>query len=119
VTPAVGREQLRYSRRVSALPKAILDESARLFHDTRVEQIDSSAHAQFVIQRVLDRGTLQSVRALLAHYGEARVRDFLTQGGTRTLDPRTVSLWTAYFGLSEAACTTKSSLPRRSVFWTD
>ncbi len=100
------------------MPKEIADEAVALFHDTRLDEIDLDAHAPFVIQRVLDRGTLRSVRALLAQYGEDRIREFLALGGAKRLDPRTASLWLAYFGLTEAECTPRSSPPRRSVFWT-
>jgi hypothetical protein len=109
---------LRYPHPVGSLPKAILDEASTLFHDTRVEEIDSDAHAPFVMQRVLDRGTLGSVRALLAQYGRDRVRDYLVRGGSERLEPRTSALWMAYFGLTETECTLTSSPPRRSVFWT-
>jgi hypothetical protein len=112
------RSPMSYARPMMGLPKAILDEAGTLFHDTRVEDIDPDAHAPFVMQRVLDRGTLTSVRALLAYYGQDRVREYLVKGGAQRLDPRTTSLWTAYFGLPEVPCTPKYSPPRKSVFWT-
>ncbi len=114
--PSRGRG--RYASAVAGLPEAIADEAGTLFHDTRLDAIDPDAHAPFVIQRVLDRGTLRSVRALLAYYGERRVRAFLEHGGARKLDPRTAALWMAYFRLSQAECTSQSSLARKSVFWT-
>ena len=47
-----------------SLPAEIQAESVALFHDVRLEDVDPHAHAAFVIARVLDRGTLRSVRAL-------------------------------------------------------
>lgn len=109
----------RYSLGVGTVPKAISDEAGILFHDTRLADIDVELHAPFIIRRVLDRGTLTSVRALLAHYGEERVRAYLVAGGLARLDRRTASLWRAYFGITEGECTSKSSLPRKSAFWSD
>ena len=96
------------------LPDEILVESAVLFHDTRAEDIDPEAHAGFVIARVLDRGTLRSVRALLRYYGAERIRSFfLREGGTERVSKRTVPLWAAFLQIAADECTPKS-LPRRS-----
>ena len=51
------------------LPDEVLAEATALFHDVRAEDIDPEVHAPFVIARVLDRGTLRSVKALLRFYG--------------------------------------------------
>ncbi len=101
-----------------ALPEEILAESAALFHDTRARDIDPEAHAAFVIARVLDRGTLASVAALLRYYGRERIRSFLCEGGTERVSRRTVPLWAAFLQISPDECTPRSSLNRSSPFWT-
>lgn len=101
-----------------SLPDEILAESAVVFHDTRVDDIDPEAHAPFVIERVLDHGTISSVRALLHFYGRDRIRSFFLEGGIDRVAPRTRPLWTAFFQLTPHECIPKS-LPRRSSsFWT-
>jgi hypothetical protein len=100
------------------LPDEILDEAAVLFHDTRVQDIDPKAHADFVISRVLDRGTLRSVGALLRCYGRERIRRFLCEGGTERVSRRTVPLWTAFLQIAPEECIPRSSLNRSSPFWT-
>ncbi len=90
-----------------------------LFHDVRPEQVELRAHASFVITRVLDRGTLRSVRALLRVYGKEQIRSFLVQGGVSRVSPRTAALWRVFLGITEAECTSKSSPRSRSRFWTD
>lgn len=99
------------------IPAEILAESAVLFHDVRPEEVDPEAHAAFVIARVLDRGTLRSVRALLRYYGEERIRDFFRQGGAARLSRRTVPLWAAFLDLAPEECTPKSSPRRSSPSW--
>jgi hypothetical protein len=102
-----------------ALPEPILHEAIALFDDVRAMEIDPDAHAPFVISRVLDRGTLASVRALLQLYGRDRIREFFRAGGAVQLSPRTVPLWREFLGLAEDECTPRSSPRRRSPFWND
>ena len=42
--------------------------SRRLFWDVDPETIDERAHCRYVIQRVLERGTLEDIRSTIAHY---------------------------------------------------
>ncbi len=102
-----------------ALPGDILAETPALFDDVRPEAIDLEAHAPFVIARVLDRGTMRSVSALVRTYGMDRIERFFTDGGASQVSRRTLALWRAFFGLSEEQCTSTSSPRIRSPFWTD
>jgi hypothetical protein len=104
---------------VSGLPREILDEAPVLFEDVRREDVDPNAHADFVIARVLDRGTMRSVAALVRYYGKERIAEFFREGGARQVSPRTVPLWRAHLKLSEEECTPKSSPRSRSPFWMD
>ncbi len=100
------------------LPDEILAESAALFHDVRAAAIDPEAHAAFVIARVLDHGTVRSVRALLRHYGPDRIRSFFREGGSDRVSRRTVPLWSAFLELAPEECTSKSSRRHSAPFWT-
>ena len=99
------------------MPDEILAEAVVLFHDVRPEDIDTEDHAAFVIARVLDRGTVRSVGALLRHYGRDRIRSFFREGGAARVAPRTVPLWAAYLDLAPDECTPKSSPPRSTPSW--
>jgi hypothetical protein len=96
---------------VTALPEEIQAEAQALFHDVRLDDIESERHTDFVIARVLDRGTMRSVRALVRHCGEARIRGFCR------VSPQTRALWLAHFGLDEERCTPRSSPRISSSFW--
>jgi hypothetical protein len=102
---------------VSHLPAEIQAEANTLFHDTRLADIDPEAHAAFVIERVLERGTMRSVRALVHSYGQDRLRQFLRDGGASRISPRTLRLWQLYLKLSDAECTPRSSPRIKSPFW--
>src|SRR5262245_13551938 len=100
------------------LPEEILAESTTLFHDVRAEDVDPELHAEFVIARVLDHGTMRSVGALLRYYGKDRIRDFFREGGSERVSRRTVPLWAAFLNLAPDECSPRSSPRRSSPFWT-
>ena len=100
-----------------SLPEEILAESTVLFHDVRPEDVDPETHAAFVIARVLDRGTVRSVGALLRHYGRDRIRGFFREGGAARVSRRTVPLWAAFLDLGPDECTPRSSPPRSAPSW--
>ena len=50
------------------MSKFIRNLSQRLFWDVDPETIDDRAHCRYVIQRVLERGSLEDIRATVAHY---------------------------------------------------
>ena len=101
------------------LAPEILQEAPVLFDDVRVGDLDPEAHGDFIIARVLDRGTLRSVRALFHVYGHDRIRRFFVEGGAPQLARRTVPLWASFFELTADECTSKSSPRRRSPYWSD
>jgi len=88
-----------------------------LFWDCRPETVDTEAHAAFIMERILDYGTLAGVRWVLETYGDGRVKAFLRSRGARTLSRKTVSFWTMLLGLEDEVCFERSSLTRSRVFW--
>ena len=42
--------------------------SPRLFWDVDPDEIDEQEHCRFIIQRVLERGSLDDIRATISHY---------------------------------------------------
>ncbi|MBI4702286.1 MAG: hypothetical protein HY744_14265 [Deltaproteobacteria bacterium] len=101
------------------LPPQLASERTVLFDDVRLESIEPERHADFVIARVLERGTLDSVVALVGYYGRDRIRRFFLDGGALQLSRRTVPLWAALLELPADSCTPRSSPRRRSPYWSD
>ena len=88
-----------------------------LFWDCRPEDLDPEAHAPFILERVLEYGTLAGARWALATYGPDRVAVFLRNRGARTLSRKTLGFWAMLLGLEGEACFEKSSLSRNRAFW--
>ncbi len=63
--------------------------SRRLFWDVDPETIDDRAHSRYVIQRVLERGSLEDIRATVAHYTLPFMISEAQQ--IRSLDPVTLA----------------------------
>jgi hypothetical protein len=102
---------------MAPLPNELRVEAGRLFHDVNPSLIDAEINQEFVITRVLDRGTAETVRALFNYYGTKRILEFLKSGGIHRLARRTIPLWLAYFDLDLAACTPKPSVRPSSLYW--
>lgn len=63
--------------------------SHRLFWDVDINEIDESVHCRFIIQRVLERGCLDDIRATISHY---TLRFMISQAQQiRDLDPVTLA----------------------------
>jgi hypothetical protein len=88
-----------------------------LFWDCQPEDLDTETNAPFIMERILEYGTLQGVRWVLDTYGPERVKAFLRHRGVRTLSRKTLSFWTMLLGLEDEECFQKSSLTRSRVFW--
>lgn len=53
------------------------DLPARLFWDTKLADLDPESHADWIIMRVFDRGTLEDIWKLHSYYGRDKVANVL------------------------------------------
>lgn len=66
---------------------------AELFWDTDPAQLDAERNAQYIIERVAERGELEEMQAVWRYYGEARVAEAVKN--SRALGSRTVWFFAA------------------------
>lgn len=92
-------------------------EVCRLFWDTPPERLDPDAHAPFILERVLEYGSLAAVRWALDTYGREGIRAFLRDRGRRTLSRKTLAFWGLVLGLEADPCFERSSLASSRPFW--
>ena len=88
-----------------------------LFWDYRPEVLDTDVHAPFILERLLEYGSLAAARWALDTYGPERLTTFLRERGVRTLSRKTLSFWTLLLGLEDEACFGTSSLKHSRPFW--
>jgi hypothetical protein len=95
---------------MNRVPSEVLAESRHLFWDVDPASLDSHAHADFVIGRVLSKGSWSAVSALRSEVGDATLRDFVERAPHR-LDHRSLIFFQVVLGTDPSACTTKPSRP--------
>lgn len=66
-----------------------------LFWDANVKTIDLQKHKRQVIERVLERGRIEEVRALFAFYGKNVIAEVMLSA--RSIDKLTLALCCALF----------------------
>jgi len=90
-------------------PKGMPTSLRPFFQEYVLEEIDPDDHPFTVIERTLEWGNREEVRWLFAHYGRARLAEWVQQVGWRCLSRRMLHLWRPYFDLPE--------LPERRNAW--
>jgi hypothetical protein len=68
----------------------------RLFWDIRFDELDYEKYANFVIERVFERGDVNDIRQVRRFYGDEKVREALTTA--KWLSSSTLSLARAVLG---------------------
>lgn len=82
--------------------KGLTDQlSAFLFWDVDPSEINPVTHRQFIIPRVMDRGTLADVKAVWDYYGEEKIKQTLLNAAT--LGRKTVAFFANQFNLPRSS----------------
>lgn len=81
-----------------------------LFWDVDYNSIDFNKHAPFIIQRVLELGTLDDFFEVRDFYGKPKMKQIIRK--LRCLDERTLSFCSIYFNIKpeEFRCYTQKQL---------
>jgi len=81
-----------------------------LFWDMDYNSLDEEKHEIYIVQQVLNFGTLEEFAMLVHHYGKERLKQTLKKVGC--LDPKTFSFVIALWDLdkNELSCYTKKRL---------
>ncbi len=85
---------------ISEADKQMLRNNRTLFWDVNVENINLERHANYVIERFLESGTLEGVRWLRKYYGDGRLRQFLPTKRFRIRSKKTLSCWRLILNIS-------------------
>lgn len=75
--------------------------SPQLFWDVEMSSIDANTHADFIIVRVMERGTLEDVKTVWAHYGPSKIQDSLVTAPS--LSHKTIAFFANQFHIARDA----------------
>jgi len=91
-----GGGDLAIIRRMNAA--AFIEQlSEHLFWDVDRASVDPEQHRQFMISRIMDRGTLDDVKVAWSYYGEEMVREVLLNAAA--LHKKTIAFFARQFDL--------------------
>jgi hypothetical protein len=102
---------------MAPLPGSLTKEGTFLFPDVDVNVLDVHADWKYILGRVLEYGTLESVRWAIKAYGRERIGEFVRTRGLRVLSRKTVNYWAMLLGLQDEECIQKFLKGPRNPFW--
>jgi len=70
-----------------------------LFWDIDLKSLDYKSNARFVIQRVIQKGSIDDWKMIKAFYGLEFIKKEILQ--MRDLDPLTLNFFSTYFGINK------------------
>ncbi len=89
-----------------------------LFWEVDAEKLNTEEYPEYIMERILDYGTLEGVRWLRRTLGDTEIKRFITSSkGRRRLATRTLNFWQIILNLKSEECIPVSSLKNRSPFW--
>lgn len=88
-----------------------------LFWDCQPARLETEIHAPFILERILEYGSLAAVRWAMGVYGAEGLKRFLLRRGRRVLSRKTLAFWILILGLEAEPCFETSSLARSRTFW--
>ena len=80
-------------------------------------QFDPHAHADFLLERIFERGRPETYRWAREFYGVERLKQFLRESGVRRLSSRALNFWTLMLEVEERECLLTHSLQNRTPLW--
>jgi hypothetical protein len=87
-----------------------------LFWDIDSNAMDPVKYANFIIQRILDRGDVDDFGWAMDFYGKDQVEKIFQKSADK-LSSKSNNFWCFYFNLDKAKCTQKQSIKKQSPFW--
>ena len=101
-------EPLRYTRDTKNISSAVAQLN-RLFWDQKLGKRDFTQHPVWVVERVLEYGSLQDVHTLISFMGKKRFYKYVSQ--CRFHSRKTAGFWKQILSQENISCT-KRSYPR-------
>lgn len=87
------------------------------FWEVDAEKLDSDEYPEFIMERILDYGTLEGVSWVRKTFGDERIREFIKGRAQRSLSSKALNFWQKILNLNPEECTSKFSTRNKFSFW--
>lgn len=99
---------------MAKVPKKFHD----VFWEVNADELDTEKSPEFIMERILNYGTLEGVKWLRETFGDEKLKEFITsEKGRRRLTTRTLNFWQVILKVEPEKCMSVSSMKNRSPFW--
>ncbi len=89
-----------------------------VFWEVDAEKLDTEAYPEYIMERILEYGTLEGVKWLRKTFGDEKIKQYVTsRRARRRLSTRTINFWQIILNLSAEECMSVSLLKNRSPYW--
>ncbi len=92
------------------------DHIRRLFWDCKADELLWQQHFEFIIGRILLRGTWEDVSWLRVRVGDDRIKTWFEKTRGQDLEPRQIRFWQNVLSIPESTVTTWLSSPERAIW---
>lgn len=98
---------------MAKVPKKFHD----VFWEVDASKLDTDEYPEYIMERILEYGTLEGVRWLREVLGDGRIKEYIKGAGRRRLSTLTLNFWQKILNLKADECMSISSMQNRSPFW--
>ena len=88
-----------------------------VFWEVDPEKLDTTERSAYIMERILEYGTLEGVIWLRQIFDDKEMADFVTGLGRKRLSTRTLNFWQKILKVPEQRCMSISSMKNRSPLW--
>ncbi len=89
-----------------------------VFWEVDAKKLDTEENPEFIMERILEYGTLESVTWLRKTLGDEELKQYIkSQTARRRLSTKTLNFWQVILKLKAEECMSISSMKNRSPFW--
>lgn len=89
-----------------------------VFWEINPENLDTEEYPEYIMERILEYGTLEGVKWLRKTFGDEKIKQYITsRTARRRLSTRTLNFWQIILKLRPEECMSISSMKNRSPYW--
>ena len=89
-----------------------------VFWEVEPDELDTEKYPEYIMERILEYGTLEGLKWLRNILGDERIKQYITsRTGRRRLSTITLNFWQIILNVKPEKCMTIFSMKNRSPYW--